>query len=323
MAIFNIPIFFVFMRESIEIALIISVMLAFTKRLGLQNKALESKLKRQILIGSITAFIICLILGGVLIYLFYKLSNEFYTTHEDLWEGIFSLVTSLVLGIVGYYFLQLPLLTHKLENKIDRNFHEVAVKRSFFNDYSFLILSFVAVIREGLEAIMLMAGTVIDAKAKAIPLSVIAGIASGIVVGLLIYNFGHKVGLFIFLLASTSILYLMGSGMFASAIRFLESYTFGRKYSMDADAGYVFELGKSVWALDCCNPNDPNEGGYQIFQALLGWTNNATIGSILGYISYWLIVISIYLYKGYGIKNSIAIKSKSSNTYTPVTSSIE
>ena len=48
----------------------------------------------------------------------------------------------------------------------------------------------------------------------------------------------------------------------------------------------------SVWHLDCCNPeNNFDNGGWQIFNALFGWTNSATIGSVLAYSLYWVMAI--------------------------------
>lgn len=49
-----------------------------------------------------------------------------------------------------------------------------------------------------------------------------------------------------------------------------------------------------VWHLDCCNPEDKTNGGsgYAILNAIFGWNNTATVGSLLAYVFYWLAVIS-------------------------------
>ena len=53
-----------------------------------------------------------------------------------------------------------------------------------------------------------------------------------------------------------------------------------------------FNVHGSVWHLDCCNPeNNFDNGGWQIFNALFGWTNSATIGSVLAYSLYWVMAI--------------------------------
>jgi high-affinity iron transporter len=49
-----------------------------------------------------------------------------------------------------------------------------------------------------------------------------------------------------------------------------------------------------VWHLDCCNPDSKfDHQGWIIFGAIFGWTNNATIGSVLAYVGYWIVVMAI------------------------------
>ncbi len=56
----------------------------------------------------------------------------------------------------------------------------------------------------------------------------------------------------------------------------------------------------SVWHLNCCNPeNNFDSDGWSIFSAIFGWTNSATIGSVLAYIFYWLSVIVVLVYNKY------------------------
>ena len=55
-----------------------------------------------------------------------------------------------------------------------------------------------------------------------------------------------------------------------------------------------------VWHLDCCNPeNNFDSDGWTIFSAIFGWTNSATIGSVLAYVFYWLAVIGVLVYNKY------------------------
>ena len=55
----------------------------------------------------------------------------------------------------------------------------------------------------------------------------------------------------------------------------------------------------NVWHLDCCNPENTSgnsDEGWLIFGAIFGWTNSATIGTVLSYIFYWLLAIAILVY---------------------------
>lgn len=42
--------------------------------------------------------------------------------------------------------------------------------------------------------------------------------------------------------------------------------------------------------ISCCYPEDANNGGWTIFNAILGWNNTATIGTLIGYAGYWATV---------------------------------
>jgi high-affinity iron transporter len=49
-----------------------------------------------------------------------------------------------------------------------------------------------------------------------------------------------------------------------------------------------------VWHLNFGNPeNKADNQGWSIFGAIFGWTNSATLGSVLAYVFYWLLVIGI------------------------------
>lgn len=51
------------------------------------------------------------------------------------------------------------------------------------------------------------------------------------------------------------------------------------------------------YSLNCCSPEAKTSGyGWSIFNAILGWNNNASIGTILSYVFYWLSVIAALVY---------------------------
>lgn len=52
-----------------------------------------------------------------------------------------------------------------------------------------------------------------------------------------------------------------------------------------------YDIRKSVWHVNCCNPQLNGGGGWGIFNSILGWTNSATYGSVISYNLYWLGVI--------------------------------
>ncbi|KAJ2991418.1 high-affinity iron permease [Globomyces sp. JEL0801] len=122
---FSIPMFFVIFRETLEAALVVSILLGFIGRLNFSstlsikgNTALRSRLKRLVISGTIIAMLITFVVGGVFIALFYIYGQNFFESAELLWEGVFSAVACLAITITAFAMLQTHSLSKKLEKKI-------------------------------------------------------------------------------------------------------------------------------------------------------------------------------------------------------------
>jgi high-affinity iron transporter len=81
--------------------------------------------------------------------------------------------------------------------------------------------------------------------------------------------------------------------MFSKAVWSLQYHTFSQKVGSDvAEAGNgpgSYDIRETVWHVNCCNPETDN--GWDIFNAILGWQNSATYGSVISYNVYWLFII--------------------------------
>lgn len=64
-----------------------------------------------------------------------------------------------------------------------------------------------------------------------------------------------------------------------------------------------YDITKSVWHVNCCNAEINGGGGWGIFNAILGWQNSATLGSVLSYNLYWVVVMVVFLSMMYKEKN--------------------
>ena len=61
-----------------------------------------------------------------------------------------------------------------------------------------------------------------------------------------------------------------------------------------------YDVRGNVWHLDFCNPeNNFDSSGWTLFNAIFGWTNSATIGTVLGYVFYWLAAMAVLVYMKY------------------------
>lgn len=300
-SIFNVQVFFIVFRECLEAVVVISVLLAFVKQsLGAKSKKLKNKLYWQVWSGSIAGVFICLCIGGGFIGAYYSLGKNLWSSSEDLWEGIFSIIATVLITLMGIAMLRINKMQRKWRIKIARALTTPPAEKwgrfkfsYIMKKYSMFILPFITTLREGLEAVVFVGGVGIGSPAKSFPLPVICGIIAGILVGCILFYGGSSSSLQIFLCISTCILYLISAGLFSRAVWDFETNRFNHKTGGDASENGSgpgsYDISKSVWHVNCCNPEIDN--GWDVFNALLGWQNSATFGSVISYNIYWLSVM--------------------------------
>ena len=196
-------------------------------------------------------------------------------------------------------------LARALESKSNNPMHTTGAGSSaipltrrfkhYAEKYAMFFLPFITILREGLEAIVFIGGVSLGLPATSIPLATIVGLCAGIAVGMVIYHGGNRAPLQLFLIVSTCFLYLVAAGLFSRAIWYFEqnrwnTLTGGDAAETGSGAG-SYDIRSSVWHVNCCNPEVNGGGGWGIFNALLGWQNSATYGSVIGYNMYWITVM--------------------------------
>lgn len=239
---------------------------------------------------------------------FYGLGTDKWAGTEDIWEGTFALVASIVITIMGAALLRVSKMQAKwrvklakaLETKSPVKASSWRKKLSFYAEkYAMFVLPFITVLREGLEAIVFIGGVSLGLPATAIPLPAVTGLAAGFVIGYCIYRGGNAAPLQAFLIASTCFLYLVAAGLFSRAVWSFQSHQWSVLTGGDAaETGSgpgSYDIRQSVWHVNCCSPTANGGGGWGIFNAILGWTNSATYGSVISYNLYWIAVIGGFL----------------------------
>ncbi|KAI1305468.1 iron permease FTR1/Fip1/EfeU [Xylaria venustula] len=306
--VFSVPVFLVVFRETLETVIIVSVLLAFLKQTldgPDRNAAVYKALVRQVWFGVGLGFFICLVIAGGIIGTFYTVGRDAWDTNEYNYEGAFALFASLIISVVGVALLRVGKMQEKWRVKLAKALEApVAVSGSsrtgwlkrFAEKYAMFVLPFITVLREGIEAIVFIAGVSFSAPATAVPLPVVVGLIVGIIVGYVLYRSGTTTRLQYFLVVSTCLLYLVGAGLFSRAVWYLEAQQWNNVVGSDAaELGTgpgSYDIDKSVWHVNCCSPELNGGGGWGIFNAILGWTNSATYGSVIAYNLYWVAIVT-------------------------------
>ncbi|KAF2119959.1 plasma membrane iron permease, partial [Lophiotrema nucula] len=306
--VFAVPVFFICFRETLETSIIVSVLLAFLKQtLGPEHDAvIRKKLVKQVWFGVALGLFICLCIAAGVIGTFYTAGQSVFEKAEYIWEGVFAILASVIITLMGAALLRVNKMQDKWRVKIAKAMEAkdsvLPVKGRFkqwAEKYAMFLLPFVTVLREGIEAVLFISGVGVGLPAKSFPLAVICGLLAGIAVGYLIYRGGNRTSLQIFLVISTCFLYLVAAGLFSKGVWDFEMNAYVKlagEGAAEAGAGPgSYDIRKSVWHVNCCSPLENGDGGWGIFNSLFGWQNSATYGSVISYNLYWLTVIIGFL----------------------------
>ncbi|KAJ3889863.1 iron permease FTR1 [Lentinula edodes] len=332
---FSVPIFFIAFRETLEAAIIVSVLLGLAEQIvyedpgrftqehtvtsttdeskqdspeqdlavaadeEVQRRRLIRKLRIQIFAGAGIGLLIALSVGAAFIAVWFTQAANLWANTEELWEGIFDVIASLMIFVMGVSMLKMDRAKAKWRLKLQKAFdgRTKGDKDGKAGKWVLLILPMITVMREGLEAVIFIGGVSLGQPATAIPIAAIVGLVCGLIVGFLIYQFGSRTTLSIFLIAMTNLLLLIGAGLFSRGVWAFQENAFNDLLGADVDDSGgdgpgSFRVQGNIWHLDCCNPEDNlDNSGWSIFNAIFGWTNSATLGSVLSYVFYWVAVI--------------------------------
>ncbi|EFX01190.1 plasma membrane iron permease [Grosmannia clavigera kw1407] len=302
--VFAVQVFFIVFREVLEAGIILSVLLSFLKQVirPTQDEALYKRLVRHVWLGAGAGIFCCLCIGGAFIGVFYGLGHDIWSKSEDLWEGIFYIIATVIVTAMGLALLRVNKMRAKWQVKIAQSLiNKKSIRegglRAYFHHFGrrnvMFILPFITTLREGVEAVVFVGGVSLNYPATSFPLPVVTGFIAASLIGYLFYRGGNVMSIQIFLIFCTSVLYLIAAGMFSRAIWSFENYKYvkgvGSDVSEQGSGDGSYNIRQAVWHVNCCNAETDN--GWDVFNAILGWENTGTYGSVIGYCCYWLLII--------------------------------
>ncbi|KAF8434788.1 iron permease FTR1 family-domain-containing protein [Boletus edulis BED1] len=312
-SVFSVPVFFVVFRDTLQAALILAVLFSFRK------------LVLQVVFGALVGLILALAIGAGFVGVYYTQANDLWMTSEQLWEGTTSLSRprhSPDLSFRRTRTIRFPRhlrprqRTHALAHKPPRHVQRrqyvsprrprPTLSRPFpENDpgvqilkWVLFLLPMIIVLREGVEAMVVVGNVVFGEPASAIPLATIVGLVVGIACGIILYQFTTRTAFRLSLICMTNLILLIGAGLFSKAIwQFQENqfimYTGATSDDLVGTGPGTFQVQGNVWALDT---SDAYFGSFSVFNAIFGWQTTATLGSVLSYVIYWVAVIVVLVF---------------------------
>jgi high-affinity iron transporter len=261
--------FVIALREGIEAALIVSIVLAYLKQLG--------RTDRSRLVWWGTAFAV--LLSAALGTLIFAVGADFEGTAEQVFEG---LVTLTAVGVLTWMIFWMRRQGARIKSELQHKVDTALMAGGF----ALAALAFFAVLREGVEtALFLFAaaeGTAVEGGAVGAQLAGAAlGLALAVVLGVLLYRGGIRMNLRSFFKVTGAILIVVAAGLFAYSMHELQ------------EAGWFPVLEGHAFDLSSALPDD--EGIGAVLRGLVGYNADPTVFEVLAWITYLGVVGALYL----------------------------
>lgn len=258
-----IPSMLITLREGIEAALVVGIVLSYVQKIGAEN------MKKPVLLG--LGFGILSSIGVAALFLL--ASVEFEGRTEQIFEGTTMFIAAVVLTTV-IIWMSRNAKSHgqHIRESIERS---IGSKES----HGLLILAFVSVFREGVETVLFVGSASFSSDAFGTLTGAAIGLLVAALVGLLVFRYSVKLDLRSFFRVTGVILVLFAAGLVAHGIHEFE------------EAGVTNPIVASVWNTNSI-VDDHSDAG-RLLTALFGYNGNPSLAEVLGYLSYGVLVAVI------------------------------
>lgn len=264
--------FLITFREALEAALIVSILLAYLRKIDRED------LNKYLYLGTGVAILSSVLLGWVVLTVYGGLPPGV----DKIFEGVASITATIVLTYMIFWMAK---NSRKIRNELQKKI-DIAVTKG--NVLSLSTLAFVSVFREGLETVLfLTALAAVDISGTLI--GTFLGTGTVLVLAFLMMKGVYKMNLQKFFKYTSLILVVLAAGLLGYGVHEL------------IEAGLLPPIIDHVWDINPPSITHPlHEKGAigSLLKALVGYDGNPELLRLIVYVGYWL-VIGYYLLKTY------------------------
>lgn len=260
------------LREGVEAALIVSIILAYLAKTGNQRHF------GRIWLGAGAAVVVSVVIGLVL----FNTIGGLQEPAEQIFEGFAMLIAA---GVVTWMLFWMRRTSANIKGELQAGVDRALVAGGIFG---LTLLAFTAVIREGIETALFLMGqaTAAGTEASSTLVGAILGLLIAIGIGVALYRGAKVVNLRTFFNWTGIALIFIAAGLLAHGIHeFIE-------------AGWITIGTSTAFDISGILPHDPEAGPMgvvgSILRALVGYTSTPEWITIVAWLAY--VVIVLYLY---------------------------
>src|SRR5690349_11260433 len=243
------------LREGVEMALIVGIVLAYLGNIGARTA------QRWVWLGVGAAALVSVGFLGIL----NLLEREFEGAVEQIYEGTAMLLAAAFLTWMIFWMLQ---RSRYMKGELQGGVAEALARGGAA--WGLFALAFFTVVREGVETALLLFAAPGEGKL----LGAVIGFAAAIGIGVLIYAYGRRIELRTFFRVTGTLLVVFAAGLLTHGVHeFVEAGLAG---------------GPTVFDLSATLPDDAGLGS--ILRSLLGYSADPTWLEVAVYVAYFVVV---------------------------------
>ena len=261
--------FLIMLREGLEAALIVAIVLAYLRTLG------RTDAFARVWLGTAAAVAVSLVAGGVV----FVAVGELEGRPEEITEGIVALAAAGVLTWMIFWMArQARFIKGELHAKVD-------AAMASGSTLALSSIAFVAVLREGLESALFLLGTSVGDESNAARLGGgLLGVAAAAAIGYLVYRGSRRVNLRVFFRVTGILIILFAAGLVAKGVHEFQ------------EAGLLGSVSEHVWDVSDIAWLDPEstQSG-EFLGGLFGWSPDPSFEMLLVYFAYLIPIGGAFL----------------------------
>jgi high-affinity iron transporter len=282
------PTFFVTLREGVEAALVVGIVLACL------NKAQQSQLNRWVYLG-IGAGLLGSLLSGIVIFNSVAQAQQALPTLEPIIEPFFdSLFCAIAIVMLSWMLLWMTRQARSLKGDIEGNVI-AALQGDDAAGITIFSLVCIAVLREGIETVLFIFTNVQQSVTAAIGAA--GGLLGATLIGLALFKWGMRINLKAFFQVMGVLLILIVGGLVISFFRNLDAAFLAISNFDPVNADLCISqssciLGPQLWDARAVLPDHEFPG--VLLKTLLGYREQLFAGQLLAYVAFLITVGGTY-----------------------------
>jgi high-affinity iron transporter len=249
------------LREGLEAALVVSILLSYLHQVG------NRKLRWWVwgAVGAASGIGLALAIGLQVV------GTGIEGVTEQVFEG---LVMLLAVAVLTWMIFWMRYQARNAKQNLEADV-QLAVRRN--HPWGLFGIAFLAVFREAVETALFLTAASFASDGLSIVVGSVVGLAAAIAVGWLIHTGMASLSVRVFFNVTSVVLLIFAAGLFAHGIHELQ------------EAGWIPIFVEHVWDMKPILDDGSLVGS--VLRTLVGYNDDPSLLEIIGYVSYWIIVI--------------------------------